>query len=59
LSFVLFPLAIASPVFRVAASYYPFDSNKNVDIKSSAQDDFLELPSLCTLKAKIFESQID
>ena len=33
-------------------------SNKNVDIKFSAHDAFLELPSSGTLKVKIFERQI-
>jgi len=32
--------------------------NKNVDIKFSAHDAFLELPSSGTLKVKIFERQI-
>ena len=36
----------------------PSDSNKNVDVKFSAHDAFLELPSSGTLKIERLESQI-
>ena len=38
--------------------YRPSDSNKNVDVKCSAHDAFLEYYSSGTLKVEKFESQI-